>query len=419
MKHMTCLSLVVLCLASSLLWPQEKCDRDLEKALGKDPSKQLAALDKALKKCPEHVPTLVALAGHLAERQQEAGDDWLARATDLYEKVIQLDASNAQARWAAASLWEYAGDYARAIPHYQWTVDAPDGGGVDASRRSEAKTHLVTCRFLLGSGKPSVETAAPAPPDLTDDGIKKGAGWSVLKEIAVSMAVGAALGLTDDGRYIQSALGVLTDWENAPREAKVQARNRLLAGMVGTLTALALERNLGTKIAADVQQRSGVTLGDWPEKGYAGPMEDEFRSRQPEEGRKFEISPSFEVVEKWDVPNLAGEWRVSYLNQKSGRINSSIWHVEQAGNRLQVIDSGMPPGWQYSIVCFVKGWAIQCETNGVYLNHPTTDIVKKDIHTLRLSPDGLFATGEVTATTTWPGFSKAEVVTVRMQRNGC
>lgn len=317
-------------LTMALAQNSDECKKELVKALNKQSDEEkLKELNKRVKKCPNHDLTLIATAKLYAEMGKEADPDWLRIAIKHYQTAVDLPSPyTATARWGLASLLEYAGEYELAIPHYQWIVEQGRGKGINEKHISEARAHLITCKFVMKNAKrPASKVAAQTNGSvdaerlgLSDTSIKERAGWGFLKEFVASVAVaGGMAALKGEGNQIQVALGLLYDWSQAPQEQKVEARNRFLAGMISSLATTIAEKKLGIKLG-EMSLPSGRSgkVEDIPEGGYAGGAEEEFRTQQPQEGRTFEVSNDLTIVEKWDVPDLSGEWTVhSYSNHCS------------------------------------------------------------------------------------------------------
>jgi len=307
----------------------DDCNKELVNALNKESNQEkLKELNKRVKKCPEHHFTLIAAAKLYAEMGKEADPDWLRIAIKHYQTAVDLPSTyTGTARWGLASLLEYAGEYELAIPHYQWIVEQGKGKGIEEKRIGDARAHLITCKFVLKNAKrPTNANAVQANGsvdaerlDLSDASIKERAGWGFLKEFVASVAVaGGMAALKTEGSQIQVALGLLYDWSQAPQEQKVEVRNRFLAGMISSIATTIAEKKLGLKLG-EMSLPSGQSgkVEDIPEGGYAGGAEEEFRTQQPQEGRTFEVSNDLTIVEKWDVPNLSGEWTVHAYSCRS------------------------------------------------------------------------------------------------------
>lgn len=307
----------------------EECKRELLKALNKESNEEkLDELNKRIRKCPNHDLTLIATAKLYAEMGKEADPDWLRIAIKHYQTAVDVPSTyTGTARWGLASLLEYAGEYELAIPHYQWIAEQGRSRGINEKRISEARAHLITCRFVMKNAKRPANTSVAQTNgsvdaerlDLSDASIKERAGWSFLKEFVASVAIaGGMAALKTEGNQIQVALGLLYDWSQAPQKEKVEARNRFLAGMISTIATTIAEKKLGLKLAnMSLPNGQSGKVEDIPEGGYAGSAEEEFSTQKPQEGRNFEVSDDFTIVEKWDVPNLSGEWTAHQYSCRS------------------------------------------------------------------------------------------------------
>jgi len=274
--------------------------------------KRLESLEKKIKKNKSDVPLRMEAAKLLVELRNVAGDDWAKRAVDHYQAVINLNPENAEARWEMASVLEYGGLYSEAVPHYKWMTQAAT---VAPQLKAGAKAHLITCEFMARleknskSKKSKTQAAEAERLKSLDQEMKKYNVWGDLRDVVGAVAITAGLiGVGGRDRHIQVAIGYLDDWSYAPSGEKVEARNRFLAGMVSVLASIVAEKKLGVQVIGVLERNGRAGVDFWPEAGYAGAFETEFKKEVPQKGRKYEISKNLAIVEKWDVPNISGTW---------------------------------------------------------------------------------------------------------------
>jgi len=276
-----------------------------------DVKERLEGLNDLLGDCPRHVATLVGTAKLYTELRDTADVNWPRIALGYYQRGVESDSVSVEAHLGLASTAEYLGLYELAVPHYDWLSRNVN----DQRKLSEARVHLITCRFLAANRKEKrtgSERISVDALDVSDESIKVRSEWSFLKELVVSVAVaGGVTTLEGDGKHLQVALGLLYDWIDAPKGTEIQTRNRFLAGMVSTIAAIVAEKKLGIKLGAAAVTGNSPQVQDLPSESFAGEAEQEFRAKQPDEGRKFKIADDLTIVEQWDVPDISGEWRWS------------------------------------------------------------------------------------------------------------
>lgn len=298
------ITLLIWSCASTRLDNPQTCDKKLQQALSiPTNTERVTELKERVKRCPTHVPTLLATAKLYTEMTKEADENWLKLSIQYYKTVIDSIPSHVEAHWGLASVLEYIGEYDKAAKEYQWVID----NTWDAKQEADARVHRITCTFLDKNSKKKPQTFLTAKDsvDTSPEAIKKYSGWDFLKEMIASVAVaGGITALKGDGQHVQYALGLLYDWIDAPQGQSVQARNRFLSGMVSTLASIITKQNLNAKLGRSFNP-ANIGL---PDAEYAGQMENDFKSGQPDEGRTFNVSDDLTVTEKWDVPDLSGTW---------------------------------------------------------------------------------------------------------------
>jgi hypothetical protein len=289
------------------------CDETLRNALDKPIEKRLAALEKAERRCPDHAPTLASLGFLYLDMRAAAGEDWVRRSLESFEKALAEEPSMADARWGTAMMLEYAGAYREAAEQYRWLADGPGSETAAPEARWAARVHLATCSFLssLGEAEAAGEPggAAVGDLDLSDEGIRARASWKELQKVAAAVGMAGGLGaMGPEYLQVERALGLLEDWQRDPAESPVVRRAALLAGMVDTLAAVAADRGLQEKVAASLATFGPEEAGPWPEPGFSGEMAETYRAADRDPDRSFLIFPNLAVQERWNIPDLSGQW---------------------------------------------------------------------------------------------------------------
>ncbi len=307
------------------------CDEKLLKALSiSDDHEKIKAVKKILKnkinpqkiilapgippprtksnKCANHIPTHIALGDLYQKLGEEEGTDWFQDALKLYLKVIELEAGNVEAKWRTATIFEYLGLYSQAIPHFNWITE----NHPSIEKQNEAKAHLIVCQFLLKNRGDDITTSEIINSDnigtidTSDEAIKKRSGWSFLREVTKAVAANGKLtGLGDDSKYVQETLGHLYGWIDAPKELKVEARNKMLVDMMVTLGSLIIEKSLDMVVGEINLSEIGKELEPLSSEEEVIVDEEVQKELEPDESK---------TVESWDVPDLNGTWKVSLIN---------------------------------------------------------------------------------------------------------
>jgi hypothetical protein len=161
------------------------------------------------------------------------------------------------------------------------------------------------------------------------------------------VAVGTTA-LGGDERHVQAALGLLSDWEQAPAGAQVEARNRLLTGLVATFVEVVAEKKLGLKVGSLYQAKTGEELPGLPEAGYAPEESQAFHATPPTEGRTIQVSDNLTITEKWDYAQVAGQWSIAVAacvpfyppDCRECNLSCNPWtgvvYIAQTGNALNL-----------------------------------------------------------------------------------
>ena len=275
---------------------------------------RLESIEKQIKRQSGDVALRLEACSLLQQLRSKAGDDWLNRALLYAQGASEIAPDNMDCRWTVASLSEYSGLYEDAARHYQWILEnSPDSN----SSQGKARAHLVTCQFMSKLQQQDSLANAPREPGEVEDSSPSGRRLSVRagleflqKVIAVTAVTAGITSLGGDGDHVQVALGYLQDWLDAPSEANVAMRNRMLAGMVSTIASIISERNLAVAVDNALQShgKGSVDPSVWPEPGFGGELEDEFRNEQPPEGRTIEFGDDYSFTPKWDFPQIAGTY---------------------------------------------------------------------------------------------------------------
>jgi hypothetical protein len=353
------LSIMLMSCGTTRLENPQTCDAKLQKVMSlTTDAERVKELKVRVKRCPTHVPTLLATAKLYSEMTKEADENWLKLSVQYYQTAVDSAPNNVEAHSGLASVLEYVGEYKKAVAEYQWVIE----NATDTRQQADARVHKITCTFLDKNTKkkPASSMDKKDSINISPESIKEKSGWDYLKELTASIAIaGGITALKGNGQHVQYALGLLYDWIDAPQGQSVQARNRFLSGMVSTLTTIIAEKQLGTKLGSLYDPRKN----GMPDGGYAGEMEKDFKSGQPDEGRTFDISDDLTVTEKWDVPDLRGAWICSSTN---GRMIRGKGMVEPGGTSLaQIVQD------RNTVEITVSAYSMQAkyfgEINGRYL----------------------------------------------------
>lgn len=237
-----------------------------------------------------------------------------------FQRQVENDPWSIKAHWGLASVLEYIGEYGSAVQEYKWVIK----NSTDSKQKADARVHMLTCEYLDHNVKrTSLATKQPEnkiitkgqekedskidTTNISTKSIVEKSGWEYLKGLATS--VGVAVGLTAlkaDAQHIQYAINLLDLWIQAPDGQSIQARNRFLAGMISTLASIITKNKLGPQLGALYDPQ----MGEMPEGGYAGDMQQQFEEKKFEEEKKIEVSDDLTVTEKWDVPDISGEYKI-------------------------------------------------------------------------------------------------------------
>ena len=323
------------------------CQQKLNKILSQNGTKtELKDLKKLAKKYPDCLPLNLALGNSYLNGQSEADEDWLKLGLESYQKAYNADATNSEAQWGLAFLWEYSGNYNWAIPFYKQLLKKAEDES-NTKKVQEIKAHLITCQFLqknnsvaVANNKANEEVDKKSSllsidsTDFSKEGVLKKTGWIFLKELTAAVSVIAGEKLPEkERRYVQVALDNLYEWLDAPKNQKVEVRNRLLAGLVSTITTMIIEEKLGAQLTVPrIVDRIGK-LEELPEKNFASNMDVEFKQQQPEEGKSYKISDNLTIEVKWEVPNIGGTWLV----ETSSPTSHCSKNLCLTGNPIQII----------------------------------------------------------------------------------
>lgn len=303
---------------------QDKCDTKLGKIKQIEGFKEkYEKLKDLAEKCPEHIQTFRLLSIYLVAHTSDLGEDWSQQALYYTQKMLTLDSNYITSHFLHAQTLEYIGEYEKAALHYQKSIDIGNeklDNPKIVNMVAEARIHLITCNFLAENfAQEENKTEQPTTQqekdiDTSVEAISERAGWNFLKELTANVAVTAGLtALEGEGQHIQYALQLLYDWIEAPTGQEVIERNQFLAGMVSTIATIIIEKQLDIDLPSLYNPETGETKPlALPEANYAGEMEQEFRDQTPQEGRTFEITDDFMITEKWDVPDISGEWKIVY-----------------------------------------------------------------------------------------------------------
>jgi hypothetical protein len=328
------------------------CDESLVRAMEKPVEKRLAALQKAERRCPEHAPTLASLGFVYLDMRQAAAEDWVAQALERFERALELEPSQGDSRWGAAMILEYAGAYAGAAEQYAWLANGPESESASEEARWAARVHLAASRFLqsvAAAGQTgAAENATERSLDLSEKGIRERAGWEDLQKVAAAVGMAGGLGaLGEDYLQVDRALGLLEDWRRHPSRDPVVRRAAILAGMVDTLAGISARHDLGERVAASLATFGPGEIGPWPEPGFSGEMADTFRAEDRDPDRSFLIFPNLTTQERWNVPDLSGEW---IYRQMVGSCTESVVGSVAASSREVTLEQegktatfGTPP----------------------------------------------------------------------------
>ena len=254
--------------------------------------------------------------------------------SQIEQRIRQADREPADLgnRFALANLLEYVGYYDEAVAHYTYVVDADQ---TDDATRAEARAHLITCRFLaqVRSESEHASMAAPHAPgsgqlqdaenvvaegsdvhpieqstygtaEFSPERIRDRSVWGFLK--------GTIAELVDSGVRMGFAVGgvaLLDRWLGDPAGGDVRARNRMLAGMVSSLSsAISRHPGLGGEVLPNVS---------WPAPGFADVLEEAFVTQASETApvdskieREINLGEGYRLVPQWEVPLISGTYDV-------------------------------------------------------------------------------------------------------------
>ena len=291
--------------------PPERCDAELVDALSKETEiERLGALQIRVERCPQHVPTLVAAAELYCKMTDDADPEWLSITLQYLKTSVDSMPDNGDARWWLGSALQYAGRYDLAIKQYEWIIGSGIQGGIDEAMVQESRIRSITCEFMLLNSQVSTNIANKDSVDVSDVAIRLNSNWLFLKRPIAAVAFLLDIAPNDDGdAYVQTALGLLEDWNHSPKRYSVEMRNKHLDGIVSGLARLVFDNNLTDKLTDfKFETPSGLIRG-LPNTGYAVDAEKELTTGGSKIERMFIISKGLEIEEKWFFSDLSGTYQ--------------------------------------------------------------------------------------------------------------